>query len=797
MDSSSSDNFMDLDGIGEDLEAFQEDEMVQAALHRGVDLKKYGLELEVELKDAEMDSVNQYMINSPRVIDLHKQMQDCDSVLARMQEMLLGFQADLGGISEEIRYLQDESLSMSIRLKNRREVESKLRYFLENCALSADHAEAILNNLVNEDFLDAVLSVCSKLKFLLKLVDKEREEMEKEVGDGLSVELPGPVAAISLSIEDDVSIINTHAARLLLPELQKLKGKAISKAKDYFAAQFSALRKPKTNVQMLQQNALVRYASLYAVLKHENEHVAEELKSIYTESMSRTLHNIFKTYIAQLNKLDSKIASKSDLLGSLPSSNGSGIRMSLFSSTSMTTSMAASASKDSSHKALIPFSIQDRDQILEQVESEPILVHLAVSENQKYPYEVLLRSVLKHLIDAATSEFLFVLDFFKTGARDNFNHIFGKTLSMILESIENHMLQCYDSVGLLLMIHITHMQRLVMQRRRIPVLDSFFDRISMLLWPRLKNVIESHLKSIKNVNISKLGIVELGSHYLSRRYAELVTSILKLSPSNIHSETASVASTAAAAAAASSSSVGEGSLMGEEADVDEDCQNPMLIAASLGVAGGGEAMLLQDVALLRIEMISLLERLADRLSSVKEKRVFLINNLDCILFVLQERKVSNCEEVQKLEDILLQQREFYTEEELQFSFSRLTSFVIQTEQTMKDAQSGDSGSGDKRSGSSSKVKLDLDEQLVEGLVKEFASGWRIAIQSINDNVLAYFSETRNGTEILKQVMTQMLLYYTRFQDIIKKAWSKTPSFSRDIVSTSTILMEIKRFSRAF
>jgi hypothetical protein len=52
-------------------------------------------------------------------------------------------------------------------------------------------------------------------------------------------------------------------------------------------------------------------------------------------------------------------------------------------------------------------------------------------------------------------------------------------------------------------------------------------------------------------------------------------------------------------------------------------------------------------------------------------------------------------------------------------------------------------------------------------------------------------------EILKQVLTQLLLYYTRFQDIIKKSWSRPPAFSRDVVSTATILMEIKRYSRTF
>ena len=63
-------------------------------------------------------------------------------------------------------------------------------------------------------------------------------------------------------------------------------------------------------------------------------------------------------------------------------------------------------------------------------------------------------------------------------------------------------------------------------------------------------------------------------------------------------------------------------------------------------------------------------------------------------------------------------------------------------------------------------------------------------------MLSYFSNFRNGMEILKQVLTQLLLYYTRFQDIIRKAWKKPPPFTRDLVSTSAILAEIKKYALA-
>ena len=292
------------------------------------------------------------------------------------------------------------------------------------------------------------------------------------------------------------------------------------------------------------------------------------------------------------------------------------------------------------------FSLSDREKILEQIEAPPILVHVATAENQRFPYEVILRAYVKHLSDATTSEFLFIVDFFKSGARETYNRIFGRTLSMLLEALENTLLNSYDAIGLLLMIKITHAQRLVMQRRRIPVLDPFFDRISMLLWPRFKVVFDLNLKSIRSVNHRKLGIVDMTPHYISRRYAEFVSSVLVLHGG----------------------------------------------AESMGVGGGGEHMLLQDIQAMRVEMVALLDRMSSLLGTVKDKKVFLINNFDQILGVFQDRHV-NSEEVQIFEQMLLQQRELFAEESLKSAFPKLLAFVVQSEQALAGAAGTHRGPG--------------------------------------------------------------------------------------------------------
>ena len=592
---------IDFDEIEEDIELFKEDETVLQALKRGVDLNKYDRELAAELKQvitsnkltlilvnvkrvnsqAEVETIEKYIENSDCVLDLHNQMQSCDAVLARMQEMLLGFQADLGGISEEIRNLQDQSYTMSIKLKNRRAAEEKIHVFLQNSSPDPDLADVIISPYINEAFLKAVISLRSKIHYL---------HQPAPANDGSSLGIPP---------------IETSAGQALLPELEKLKVKCIAKSKEYFIYQISALKRPKTNVQMLQQSSLMKYAPLLHFLQEEVPFVAEDIRNLYVETMGKTVFNLFKNYHSQLAKLvDSVGTSKLEVLAVEDSKLHS-----------MFTSKVDLTKR---HDA---FSLGDRHKILDDVESDPILVHIAQAEGAKFSYEVILRSVVKHLIDASTNEFLFIFDFFQTNTRDTFNKIFGRTLSLILEILENFLLSCFDAVGLLLMIKITNMQRLVMQRRRMPVLDSFFDRISMLLWPRFKFVFQANLKSIKNANAKRLGGVDLTPHYVSKRYAELVSTILYLQSGS----------------------------------------------DSMGVGGGGENMLHADLQMMRTEMVNLLERLSGELPGAKQKKIFLINNVDQMLLVLQERGIVD-DEVQKLEDIQLYQRELYCEEELKVPF---------------------------------------------------------------------------------------------------------------------------------
>lgn len=155
--------------------------------------------------------------------------------------------------------------------------------------------------------------------------------------------------------------------------------------------------------------------------------------------MGKTIFNLFKNYYNQLMKLEEVKADRNDLIAIEEQAVRSMFTQKVFKSISLLLffTLSFSSTKVNLSKRSDAFTLGERDKILDQVclfltiflsiffffqiESEPILVHVATAESLKFSYEVLLRSVVKHLSDAATSEFLFIIDFFKTNSQDTFN----------------------------------------------------------------------------------------------------------------------------------------------------------------------------------------------------------------------------------------------------------------------------------------------------------------------------------------------------------------------------------------
>lgn len=719
--------------LSKDLAQFLSNPSLKAALADGsLDLASYSSTVEEELNELESKCIDAYRSRTTETANLCKELDNCDAILLGLQEMLLGFQADLGGLSGDIRRLQETSKRLGTQLHNRKAAAMGLRDFLSHVVLSPHLCNTIVKGPVNLQFQQAIQE-------LTQLYKDTHCQSPQEWSCGKPP-------------------IETVAGREMQSHIEQLRLVAVSRIREYFFQQMALLRKPQTNIRILQSHGLLHYSELYDFLLDASPDIAEELYTSYTESMSKTLYALFRTYQAQLIQLDATkyAATRQDVLAVEDA----------YLRDSITTK---------AKKRVDVFTLGSRASVLSNVHDSPIVAHLALSEQKTFPYERLLKSCLQHLVDAVTNEYVVCRQFFK---RDAYEHLFPPTEQLLLEQLENYLFGCYDGLCILLMIKVTHQFRRSAQSRTIYSLDSFFDQMTHLLWPRLKTVMELHSRSIKQATAPKLGGVDLHAHYVSRRFAEFTCSVLLIlqkgnkPPQHIHPHHRGVSD--ASGTSKTPQPRRSSAMCALSAPLSEQKAPPVKSSAG--------DMLLQDLNELLDEYIALLERLAEEHSVNIKRVVFMINNLDQVVCIFQERRVAGGKELNRVLELLMLQRELFVEEELLHGFSKMIAFVQQTEASL--AQGG-------------VTDRTINIQVVESLVREFASNWRTGMETINRNVLSYFSNFRNGMEILKQVLTQLLLYYTRFQDVIRKVYKRQPpAFTKDLVPTTIILAEIKKYALA-
>ncbi|KAM6974938.1 vacuolar protein sorting-associated protein 52 homolog isoform 2-T2 [Tautogolabrus adspersus] len=470
-----------LDEVDIHIQANLEDDLVKEALKTGVDLRQYSKQVESELQRIEQASIKDYIKESQNIALLHNQITACDSILERMEGMLSGFQSDLSSISSEIQTLQQQSVSMNVRLKNRQAVRSHLSQLVDELVVPGAMISTILDSPVTEqEFLEQLHELNNKINFAKELSFRE-----------------------TLACSDIQDIVD------------RLKLKAVSKIREFILQKIYSFRKPMTNYQ-IPQNTLLKYRFFYQFLLANERSVAKEIRDEYVDTMSKIYYSYFKSYSSRLLKVQyEEVADKDDLMGVED------------------TAKKGFFSKPSLKSRNTIFTLGQRGAILTPAELEgPILVpHTAQRGDSRYPYEMLFRSQHYALLDNGCREFLFLSDFFMVAgnsALDLFNSIMGKTLSMFLKSMSTYVSDCYDSIAVFLCIHIILRFRAITAKRTIPALDKYWEAVLELLWPRFELILEMNIHSIRNTDPQKLGVLDTRPHYITRRYAEFSSAIVSI-----------------------------------------------------------------------------------------------------------------------------------------------------------------------------------------------------------------------------------------------------------------------------
>ncbi|RDD45399.1 Vacuolar protein sorting-associated protein 52-like protein [Trichoplax sp. H2] len=272
LDLTSQDDYF-LDEVDVHIQENLEDELVQEALKTGVDLRQYSRQIQRELCVVENSSIQDYLIykdikESENIASLHYQIASCDSLLERMEQMLSSFQTDLRSISTEIQTLQEQSMSMNIKLKNRQSVRSELSQFVDEMVVSDYLIKHICEtSVVERAFIECLHELAHKINFL-------KEQMFRD----------------TLACEDVKDVI------------EKLRVKAVSKCRDYLLGKIYQFRKPMANYQV-PQDTLLRYRYFNEFLMSNHRQVATEVRDVYLETMSKIYYCYFRGYITKLLKL--------------------------------------------------------------------------------------------------------------------------------------------------------------------------------------------------------------------------------------------------------------------------------------------------------------------------------------------------------------------------------------------------------------------------------------------------------------------------------------------------------------
>ncbi|CAG8622941.1 11481_t:CDS:10 [Paraglomus brasilianum] len=647
----------------------QEDELVTKEIAKGVDLQ---------------DNPHKFLTGVNMGLRYQPNKEFCRNAQpdsATMEDMLTVFQADLGNISSEIQTLQDKSMIMNIKLKNRMAIEERLNTVLDGIVISPSMIKKITEGNIDETWLAYLIEMNKKMTYV-----------ETHQGE------------------------NITALKDVEPELEKLRLKASEKIREFLLMKIKSLRIPNTNIQILQQSVLLKYKQLHQFIMERYGEVALEIRQTYVNTMRWYFSNHFERYNKGLQRLQNSITDKGDLIGSDESVKKGG----LFGTSKI-------ALKDKGNT----FSLGDRINTLRNTDAGVILVHVAETSSQKYSYEALFRSFNLIFIDNASSEYLFIVEFFAKDdkpaidvAREVFAEIFDPTIKMGLAATKHYIESSYDAVGILLCIRLNMQFALELQRRRVPALEGYINQTNMLLWPRFQSIIDMHVESVKKAG-NKLVVKDIHPHYVTRRYAEFAASILRL---------------------------------------NEDANDPILTNSLLRV---------------RTEVELLLNKMSTEFSDHKSRYIFLINNYDLVVTILNETGGKSVEaEISHFQQLLNSKISGFVEEELEPHFGILISFVKQVEQT-EDINS-------------------LPSERFEEVSTNFATTWRQSITSINASVIQHFANFKNGTMILHSVLGQLIIYYTKFHDLLEKRMLDDGlKFKQQPVGVQTIVAEVKKYRTDF
>jgi len=504
--------------------------------------RDYAPELGARRRAAELASVQDYVGESDALVELHGRIKACDALLEGAEASLAGFERSIGACAGELRALQAQSAAMAGRLRGRRAAEERLGRFVELLAVPEELVRGIVGAPggaagaaaaaalsggdpvaaaaaaagVDEDLLEHLLALDAKLRFAAA----------------------DEVAAASVARRDVDEV------------LARLRARAVCRVRDWLAGRIAALRRPRTNVSIVQQSVLLKFRFLPRFLARHAPDVLRDLRSEYARTLGKVYCVRLRAYLGAMERLQVAAASLTDVLGVLPpealaaaaaGAAAGGAAQDGGAAGAAAAANAAGAALASATGALtggvmslfgkgggggggggagngggannspggpldLPeraFVLGSRANALLESDRAAVVPHAAEAAGRRWPYEVVFRSVHKLLCDTATAEYLFCADFWDDDDGSVFRECLRPAAQLVEDDLRAQVAAQGDCLGLLLMARLNAAHRRLMARRRVAVLEGYLDRVDLLLWPRFRLVCDLQAASLRQPGIER------------------------------------------------------------------------------------------------------------------------------------------------------------------------------------------------------------------------------------------------------------------------------------------------------
>jgi hypothetical protein len=649
-----------------------------------------------ELHNLENEAAFDYLKVENDAIELSKQIDTSDGILDELENILLSFKDHLGNIKNEMTFLQEKSLNMNISLNNRRNLQKSLEKFIDSVLLEPQLIYDICNKNIDEHYVEHIRELNEKLEYI-KNNNLEGYSTVKE----------------------------------LEPELTKLKNKACQRVRAFIIQQLERLKKPMTNIPIIQENELLRYSVFMEFLKNNYIQVFIEILNMYFELMGKIIFKKFKAYVQEVSKLCVDLYTKNDLL---ISENPQNMRNAV-------TVRAEGMWND--HRSI--FSTMRRESIIDDASDSYIIPHTAVQHNHKFLLESVFRSINKLLIDTVTSEYKFVTEFFTLKpdkSKQVFGKIFEETFDFLIEYFKGAFGNTNDIYSIMLISQINAENQKIFESKGFIILDHYFAQISQFLWPHFEHLFEHQMQSLKNTSVKSYKNIErtYGMKPVLLRLTDFILSLYKINRK-----------------------------------------------------GNENHMVRMRILQLKNNIMDLLRKSAKETSNELESTTYFIMALDSLYtdFVANNSVVLE-EDVRSVEKELTASIEKMVDLSLIENFQSLVEFVKKSGGEFKSGGGEMEIAMKEAEKSISTNKGEVNTTLIKTINAEFKEQWNRRVEAFKDKCNKLFGNGNTFKLLVTGMLNSLLAYYGFFFEYVKQ---NCPTLVSSLIPLHSIMKEIQTLKK--